>query len=403
MPDPIISADNVSKMYQLGLTHEDFLANKFLNLFTGLFRSSEKKTRSREELWALKNVSFDIYPGEVVGIIGRNGAGKSTLLKVLSRITEPSEGEIRIKGRVASLLEVGTGFHPELTGKENIYLNGAILGMTKDEIDSKFDQIVEFAEISQFVDTPVKRYSSGMYVRLAFSVAAHIEPEILIVDEVLAVGDARFQKKCLGKMDEVAKQGRTVLFVSHNMAAVEQLCHKGLLIQAGEISYFGEVHECTKKYLGAHKGTVGHIVDHITKNDQDIDILSIMANDSPSDSLVVAQDVRSITVEITGTLSRAFRLDFEARLCDVAETAIAYFSPGVETGELMDFPAGEFTISRTFPIPSSLMRGEYYLTMHLVNPNVYIPAGLKFIYEGTPTAGGKVMEYNKENGWFFLS
>jgi lipopolysaccharide transport system ATP-binding protein len=204
---------------------------------------------AREEFWALKGVSFEVKRGEVVGIIGRNGAGKSTLLKILSRITEPTEGRVTLRGRVASLLEVGTGFHPELTGRENIFLNGAILGMTKAEIRKKFDEIVAFAEVERFLDTPVKRYSSGMYVRLAFAVAAHLEPEILVVDEVLAVGDAEFQKKCLGKMKDVATGGRTVLFVSHNMGAVQTLCSQGLLLNRGRLEQAGPVRETIQKYL----------------------------------------------------------------------------------------------------------------------------------------------------------
>ncbi len=214
-----------------------------------------------EDFWALKDVSFEVKQGEVVGIIGRNGAGKSTLLKILSRITEPTTGRITLRGRVASLLEVGTGFHPELTGRENIYLNGAILGMTKVEIKSKFDEIVAFAEIEKFLDTPVKRYSSGMYVRLAFAVAAHLEPEILIVDEVLAVGDAQFQKKCLGKMQEVSKGGRTVLFVSHNMSAVKALCLKVIMLEQGHVKHCGAVDEIVECYLrsgeaGVHDGVI---------------------------------------------------------------------------------------------------------------------------------------------------
>jgi lipopolysaccharide transport system ATP-binding protein len=204
---------------------------------------------SVENFWALKDVSFDVRQGDVVGIIGRNGAGKSTLLKILSRITEPTKGRIRIKGRVASLLEVGTGFHPELTGRENIYLNGGILGMSRAETRSKFDEIVAFAEVEKFLDTPVKRYSSGMYVRLAFAVAAHLEPEILIVDEVLAVGDAEFQKKCLGKMRDVAGHGRTVLFVSHNLTAVRQLCTNGLLLKNGQVAMKGVTNEVADRYL----------------------------------------------------------------------------------------------------------------------------------------------------------
>jgi lipopolysaccharide transport system ATP-binding protein len=212
---------------------------------------STPSNKSTEEFWALKDVSFEIKQGDVVGIIGRNGAGKSTLLKILSRITEPTEGRIRIRGRVASLLEVGTGFHPELTGRENIFLNGAILGMSRVEIRAKFDEIVAFAEVERFLDTPVKRYSSGMYVRLAFAVAAHLEPEILIVDEVLAVGDTEFQKKCLGKMEDVSHSGRTVIFVSHNMAAIASLTGTSALLQGGNCVFFGETQEAVGKYLGS--------------------------------------------------------------------------------------------------------------------------------------------------------
>ncbi len=203
-----------------------------------------------EEFWALRNLDFEIQPGDRVGIIGRNGAGKSTLLKILCRITEPTTGRIEIAGRVASLLEVGTGFHPELTGRENIFLNGAILGMSRAEIKRKFDEIVAFAEIEKFLDTPVKRYSSGMYVRLAFAVAAHLEPEILIVDEVLAVGDAQFQKKCLGKMEEVGKEGRTVLFVSHNMAMISKLCTKAMLLEGGSLIMYGSAARTVLAYYG---------------------------------------------------------------------------------------------------------------------------------------------------------
>jgi lipopolysaccharide transport system ATP-binding protein len=217
-----------------------------------LSSNGDKRPRTNDEtIWALKNVSFEVQRGEVLGIIGRNGAGKSTLLKILSRITEPTEGRVEIHGRVGSLLEVGTGFHPELTGRENIYLNGAILGMRKTEIDNKFDEIVAFAEIEKFLDTPVKRYSSGMYVRLAFAVAAHLEPEILVVDEVLAVGDAAFQKKCLGRMDYVAKEGRTVLFVSHNMSAVQRLCSKGVMLDRGQLVAHGSSADIVARYLSA--------------------------------------------------------------------------------------------------------------------------------------------------------
>ncbi|MBK6989944.1 MAG: ABC transporter ATP-binding protein [Bacteroidetes bacterium] len=237
-----IRVENLTKKYIL--RHEG--GQKYVALRDVLTGSVKKAIKgeitlpSKEEFYALNNVSFELQQGERVGIIGRNGAGKSTLLKVLSRITEPTSGRISIKGRVASLLEVGTGFHPELTGRENIFLNGSILGMSKREIQSKFDEIVAFAEVERFLDTPVKRYSSGMYVRLAFAVAAHLEPEILIVDEVLAVGDSEFQKKCLGKMQDVSSSGRTVLFVSHNMAAIQNLCDKAIFLKKGEVQTIEE-------------------------------------------------------------------------------------------------------------------------------------------------------------------
>ncbi|MCE0497078.1 MAG: ABC transporter ATP-binding protein [Methylacidiphilales bacterium] len=253
----VISVENLGKSYCLSHQAElrrynalrDVIADKFRELFRPRSRQSHRFS-STEEFWALKNVSFEVRQGEVIGIIGRNGAGKSTLLKILSRITEPSEGRVRIKGRVASLLEVGTGFHPELTGRENIYLNGTILGMSRAEIKKKFDEIVAFAEVEKFLDTPVKHYSSGMFVRLAFAVAAHLEPEILIVDEVLAVGDAEFQKKCLGKMRDVStKEGRTILFVSHNMGAIQSLCGRVILLSKGRVGFEGEVKDAVSRYL----------------------------------------------------------------------------------------------------------------------------------------------------------
>ncbi len=259
MTNIAIRVENLSKRYRIGEREpygalRDVLTNAmtapFRRLRSTLQRSNvETFKRSNEFIWALKDVSFEVKRGEVIGIIGRNGAGKTTLLKILSRITEPTEGYAEIHGRVGSLLEVGTGFHPELTGRENVYLNGAILGMRKVEIERKFDEIVAFAEIERFLDTPVKRYSSGMFVRLAFAVAAHLEPEILLVDEVLAVGDAAFQKKCLGKMGDVAKEGRTVLFVSHQMNAIRTLCRKCLLLTQGKITDYGDVERVIPRYL----------------------------------------------------------------------------------------------------------------------------------------------------------
>jgi len=290
MSDTVISVENLSKRYVIGHQHDsrDALRHRIENAFRNPFRwirnRHERQQALREEFWALKDVSFEVKQGEVVGIIGRNGAGKSTLLKVLSRITEPTHGRIRLKGRVASLLEVGTGFHQELTGRENIFLNGAILGMTRAEIRRKFDEIVAFSEIEKFLDTPVKRYSSGMYVRLAFAVAAHLEPEILIVDEVLAVGDASFQKKCLGKIGEVAQGGRTVLFVSHNMAAVQSLCTKVVYLKTGKVMAIGEVEPLLNQYLAETESAQGGRFTAPVSMNSDLKLLSFDLSPNPVES-----------------------------------------------------------------------------------------------------------------------
>ncbi len=253
MSAPAIRVSGLGKRYRIGeRVRYKLLRDSLSNAVTRAFRGGR---RTEETIWALKDVSFEVAPGEVIGVIGRNGAGKSTLLKILSRITEPTEGRVELRGRVGSLLEVGTGFHLELTGRENIYLNGAILGMKRAELGRKFDEIVAFAEIEQFLDTPVKHYSTGMYLRLAFAVAAHLEPEILLVDEVLAVGDAAFQKKCLGKMGDVASRGRTVLFVSHNMAAVQALTRRCLYLSKGTSVAFGNTPDVVLSYLDAVPGT----------------------------------------------------------------------------------------------------------------------------------------------------
>ncbi|MGZ3865832.1 MAG: ABC transporter ATP-binding protein [Bacteroidia bacterium] len=252
----VIKVENIGKKYVL--RHEQAERYKtFAGVLTNIMKVSEKSTS--EEFWALNDVSFDVQQGDRVGIIGRNGAGKSTLLKVLSRIVTPTKGRIEINGRVSSLLEVGTGFHPELSGRENIYLNGSILGMNTKEIDRKFDEIVAFAEVEKFLDTPVKRYSSGMYVRLAFAVAAHLEPEILIIDEVLAVGDSKFQKKCIGKMEEVSESGKTLLFVSHNMGIVKQLCNKGVYLKNGTVAMVGPSGDVVNTYLKEGMSDSGEI------------------------------------------------------------------------------------------------------------------------------------------------
>ncbi|MGH9901699.1 MAG: ABC transporter ATP-binding protein, partial [Pyrinomonadaceae bacterium] len=260
---PIIKVENLGKQYRIGAAraHYATLRDSLMGAVRApLQRWQRGGRRAADTFWAVKDINFEINQGEVVGIIGRNGAGKSTLLKILSRIVEPTTGGVDLYGRVGSLLEVGTGFHPELTGRENIFLNGAILGMRKAEIERKFDEIVAFAEVEKFIDTPVKYYSSGMYVRLAFAVAAHLEPEILIVDEVLAVGDAAFQKKCLGKMSDVAKRGRTVLFVSHNMVAVRALCGRALRLHEGCLAEDGPAAQVVSRYLGSGRISQAEVV-----------------------------------------------------------------------------------------------------------------------------------------------
>ena len=274
MSDVAIRVENLGKLYKIGkreryYTLRDSLADFFTRPFRRRNGGSLAETNGEDQFWALKDVSLEIKRGEVVGIIGRNGAGKTTLLKILSRITEPTTGRAEIYGRVGSLLEVGTGFHPELTGRENIYLNAAILGMKKAEIARKFDEIVAFAEVEKFLDTPVKHYSSGMYVRLAFAVAAHLEPEILLVDEVLAVGDAAFQKKCLGKMSDVAQEGRTVLFVSHNLGAVNQLCNTSLILDKGNLILKGDTNLVISNYFNLNKSNYDiSLVDKLNSPDR---------------------------------------------------------------------------------------------------------------------------------------
>jgi lipopolysaccharide transport system ATP-binding protein len=245
---PILEIQHITKQFKIGIKQESYLS-----LRDTISQAFKKKSGEGKDFLALNDVSFDVYPGQSVGIIGKNGAGKSTLLKILSRITPPTKGKIICRGRIASLLEVGTGFHPELSGRENIYMNGSILGMRKAEIDKHFDEIINFSGVEKFIDTPLKRYSSGMQLRLAFSVAAHLEPEIMVIDEVLAVGDAEFQKKCLGKMDEVSKSGRTVIFVSHDMNAIEHLCTKVVILQKGNLVKYGDTHQLIAEYLNENK------------------------------------------------------------------------------------------------------------------------------------------------------
>src|SRR5712691_3001376 len=323
MGDTAIRVENLCKRYRIGerqryKTLRDALFGVMCAPFRGLRAclsgewASARSQESNNVIWALKDVSFDVKRGEVVGIIGRNGAGKSTLLKILSRITKPTKGFAEIHGRVGSLLEVGTGFHPELTGRENIYLNGAILGIKRQDIGRKFDEIIAFAEVEKFIDTPIKHYSSGMYLRLAFAVAAHLEPEILLVDEVLAVGDVAFQKKCMGKMGDVAKEGRTVLLISHNMAAVENLCQRGVVLHQGQITYIGNQAEAIAKYLKSLSGNALSLMDRKDRiGSGAVRVVGIELKDvhgNTLDSVASAQDLDIYLYFVTATGFRSRRV-----------------------------------------------------------------------------------------------
>lgn len=325
--DVIIKVENLSKQYRIGTkeasykTIRESIVDTAKAPFAGIgstLRNLTNKTNLTNKpneanqtdlFWALKDISFEVKRGEVVGIIGRNGAGKSTLLKILSKITEPTEGRVELRGRVGSLLEVGTGFHPELTGHENIYLYGAILGMDRWEVNRKFDEIVAFAELDKFIDTPVKRYSSGMYMRLAFAVAAHLEPEILLIDEVLAVGDMEFQKKCIGKMEDVSKQGRTVLFVSHNMSAISNLCDKGILLNKGEIQQTGSVKAIVDTYLNESLHLDGNVIfpDNRVSSTNKLQFLSIRILDKDRNQTSQIDLLDGFFIEINYNISKSIR------------------------------------------------------------------------------------------------
>ncbi len=377
MSDTVIKVENLSKKYML--SHQrperytalrDVVANgvkklgrKILSPFSNSTFNSQPPTT--EDFFALQDVSFEIKQSDRVGIIGRNGAGKSTLLKILSRITEPTSGRIEITGRVASLLEVGTGFHPELTGRENIFLNGAILGMGREEIKRKFDEIVAFAEVEKFLDTPVKRYSSGMYVRLAFAIAAHLEPEILIVDEVLAVGDVQFQKKCLGKMHEVSESGRTVMFVSHNMSAVAGLCNKGILLTSGKIDYSGDIDDAINKYISVVNTSDAVSTINYYNNKVKIEQISINGNYGRSIHMKYSENTVSITMLVNIIVD--CKISVEAKLYDMKGNAIAIFSPGHINLNIIDVKKGKFNISTEILLPN-MTKGDYYLDIYLLSP-----------------------------------
>jgi len=375
MSDVVIRAENLGKKYRIEHQRErqryvslrDVVTHKFLSPWRRLRQKrtgtepSTSNHQSHEDFWALKDVSFEVKQGEVLGIIGHNGAGKSTLLKIFSRITEPTKGRVKIRGRVSSLLEVGTGFHPELTGRENIYLNGAVLGMSHSEVKRKFDEIVSFAEVEKFIDTPVKRFSSGMYMRLAFAVAVHLEPEVLIVDEVLAVGDAEFQKKCFQKMQEIGRSDRTILLVSHNLSAIRTICRRALILDQGQLVELGPVEEVTDKYLA--KISEPQFEQHLVETETFvIDYVLITSDTGP---VIKTFDAVKIKVRVT-TKADVIEPDIYIGL----QTMDAYLLSAVV---LRDFctvssaPSGH-SIELTFSINSlSLLPGSYQIKLHLVD------------------------------------
>lgn len=364
MGDLAIRAEGVTKRYRIrhdgGRQSYLALRDVLANAVKAPFRRASRPRASVEEFAAVDNVSFDVPEGQVLGIIGRNGAGKSTLLKLLSRITEPTSGRITLEGRVASLLEVGTGFHPELTGRENIYLNGAILGMTRAEIERRYDEIVAFSEVERFLDTPVKRYSSGMYVRLAFAVAAHMEPEILIVDEVLAVGDAEFQKKCLGRLSRAARGGRTVLFVSHNMAAVASLCDRAILLERGAIRADGAPRDVVAAYLAQDRSPRRHVVDA----------------EALAGPRFLSIGLANANVEFGGSLDIDFELKapqkasvaIEVEIRDAGGGPVVYASTAPMHGEQIPLEGGVARQVRLTLSPLPLASGEYTLRFWLIKP-----------------------------------
>lgn len=383
MSRKVIEFDGVGKQYMLGTFGTGTLSHD-LNRWWARMRGKEdpylkigevndrtKKGESRF-VWALRDITFGVEQGDVVGIIGKNGAGKSTLLKILSRVTTPTVGTIKVKGRIASLLEVGTGFHPEMTGRENIFMNGSIMGMTRHEINRKLDEIVDFAGVEKYLDTPVKRYSSGMIVRLGFAIAAHLEPEILVVDEVLAVGDAEFQKKAIGKMHDVASGGgRTVLFVSHNMAAVKSLCKTGIVMKNGGVEYIGDIESSVAHYLqiGNHPSD-SRIIDRVKWTKPSLSIAKILINGTEKAESTILSDQQTMEVCIEGHTTEPITTDVMLVFNNKEGMPLATFAPGHYYGNLMKLPAGEFSIRKTIQLPKILTRGYLHVDLMMHHPMV---------------------------------
>lgn len=390
MSRKVIEFNNIGKQYALG-TFGTGTLSRDLNRWWASIRGKEDpylkigETNDRTQkgksdfVWALRNISFNVEQGDVVGIIGKNGAGKSTLLKILSKVTSPTIGTIKVKGRIASLLEVGTGFHPEMTGRENIYMNGSIMGMTRAEINCKLDEIVDFAGVAKYLDTPVKRYSSGMIVRLGFAIAAHLEPEILVVDEVLAVGDAEFQKKAIGKMSDVAKgQGRTVLFVSHNMAAVKSLCKKGVVLQNGEVNYIGNIDDCISKYIqGSLSDNNTLIIDKLKNVKPYLHINSIIINDTDKDYSVISSHQKRLHVVVSGHTDMEIKTDIMLVFKTKDDVVLMTYAVGHYKGEIKTLPIGDFVIDENILLPKILTRGKLYVDFYMHHPMLEFQAQAK--------------------------
>ncbi len=354
---------------------------------------------SSDYIWALRDINLEVSQGEVLGIIGKNGAGKSTLLKILSKVTAPTTGTVKARGRIASLLEVGTGFHPEMTGRENIYMNGAIMGMSKAEITRKLDEIVDFAGVEAFIDTPVKRYSSGMTVRLGFAVAAHLEPEILIVDEVLAVGDAEFQKKAIGKMQDISKgEGRTVLFVSHNMGAIKSICNKCIVLERGNSGYYGEVTFGIDYYLNKENMNNDKIINHILFCHNDLKINSILVNSTESNVVALKENERILNIEIEGSLLHEKKMAVEILFSDRNNNIVASYHPSLFYGILPKYDAGDFKISEKVLLPDNMIKGTYFskvsITHPLIETYMSAPNCLRIEIKGITTSTMCNMTYN---------
>jgi lipopolysaccharide transport system ATP-binding protein len=400
--DLAISIRGLSKTYTIA--HNAQRRPTFRDVVMDRLRHPFRRAE-RETFWALKEVSFDVQRGEVLGVIGRNGAGKSTLLKILSRITEPTAGQVEIYGRVGSLLEVGTGFHPELTGRENIYLNGAILGMTRGEIRRRFDEIVAFADVEKFLDTPVKRYSSGMYVRLAFAVSAHLDCEILLVDEVLAVGDTQFQDKCLGKMRDASHDGKTVLVVSHNMSTIHALCQRAALLHRGELRCLSSTDNCVREYIAPAGDDRLPITAHGRRRCDFIDVRSIRVNDGNASQVHLVGQQNTLTLTACCTLRRSARVNLEARLFDGLGNLLGTFSPGHLAGETRSSPEGALDLRATMILPK-LNRGQYTVTLWLTDPNICcyweFPHAVQISASGWPLPTGQVLDNDAISGPLLL-